>query len=68
MSSDEAEKARQRRALGRLLIEVGGVLSDDEKRARIEAKVHEIRDRIGSDPRKAMELVQAIADALRGGR
>ena len=68
MSSDEAEKARQRRALGRLLVEVGAVLSDDEKRARIEAKIYEIRDRIGSDPRKAMELVQAIADALRGGR
>ena len=68
MSDDPDEKARQRRALGRLLMECGEILSDDEKRARIEARIYELREQIGSDPRRALDLAQTIANALKGRR
>lgn len=68
MSDDGPDRERQRRAVGRLLIEVGGLLTDDEKRARVEAKIRELREQIGNDPRKAMELARAIAEAMQRGR
>ena len=68
MSDDAEHRDRQRRALGRLFIEAGEIMTDDAKRARVEAKIREVRERIGNDPRKAIDLAQAIADALRGGR
>jgi len=64
--TDQDEKDRQRRALGRLLTEAGALLTDDAKRARVEARIREIREQIGNDPRKALELARMIADAVRG--
>ncbi len=68
MSSDGPDKDRQRRALGRLLMEAGELMTDDDKRARVEARIRELREQIANDPRKAIELARAIADALRGNR
>lgn len=64
MSDVPADRDRQRRALGRLFVEVGGLLTDDDKRARVEARVRQLRAEVGQDPRKALELAQAIAAAF----
>lgn len=61
MIDDGDAKERQRRAIGRLLIEAGSLMTDDEKRARVEARIRELREQIGNDPRKALELARAIA-------
>ena len=66
MSGDAPDRDRQRRALGRLLMEAGELMTDDDKRARVEARVRELREQIGNDPRKVIDLAQTIADALRG--
>ena len=65
--TSEADRVRQRRALGRLLVEAGELMHDDEKRARVEARIHELREQIGNDPRIALDLARTIAEALRRG-
>ena len=64
MSADE----ESRRAFGRLLRSAGELLEDDEKLAAAEAKVREVRDRVGNDPMLAIELAQQIAEAFQRGR
>lgn len=68
MSDDGPDRERQRRALGRLMLELGELLTDDEKRARVEARIRELREQVGNDPRKALELARAIAEAMQRGR
>lgn len=65
---DPEEKARQRRALGRLLLEAGELLTNDAKREALEAKIEDLKIRIGNDPRLAIELARTIAAALKGRR
>lgn len=67
MTDDDGEKDHQRRALGRLLVAAGELLKDDDKRARLEARILEIRAQIGNDPRLAIELARTIAAAMRRG-
>ena len=67
MSDDQADRERQRRALGRLLVGAGELLTDDAKRARVEARIAELREQIGNDPRKVVDLARAIADAVQRG-
>ena len=67
MSDDQADRERQRRALGRLLMGAGELLTDDDKRARVEARIAELREQVGNDPRKVIDLARAIADAVQRG-
>lgn len=67
VSDDQADRDRQRRALGRLLMGAGELMTDDDKRARFEAKILDLREQIGNDPRKMIDLARAIADAMRRG-
>ena len=64
MSADD----ESRRAFGRLLRSAGELLEDDEKLAAAEAKIREVRDRVGNNPRLAIELAQQIAEAFQRGR
>jgi hypothetical protein len=57
-----------RRAFGRLLRSAGELLEDDDKLAAAEAKVREVRARVGNDPRAALELARQIAEAFQKGR
>lgn len=64
MIYDISDKARQRRALGKLLMGVGEILTDDDKRAQVEARIQELKAQVGNDPWKALELARMIAEAL----
>ena len=66
MTDDQDDKGRQHRALGRLLMAAGELLTDDAKRDRLELRILELRAQIGNDPRIAIELARTIAAAMRG--